>query len=49
MPTPQTRQRFLVGGSVYDGWTTVPDRFKVDDRSRPDANRSTAFIFRFVW
>ena len=49
LPTPQTRQRFLVGGSVYDGWTTVPDRFKVDDRSRPDANRSTAFIFRFAW
>lgn len=41
--------RFLVGGSVYDGWSTVPDRFKVVDPDKPDADRSTAGIFRFVW
>lgn len=41
--------RYLIGGSVYDGWTTVPDRFKVDDPDRPDPNKSTAAIFRFVW
>jgi polar amino acid transport system substrate-binding protein len=49
MPTPKSRQRFLLGGSIYDGWTTVPDRFKVEDPKRPDPNRSTAFIFRFAW
>ena len=48
-PTPKTQQRFLLGGSIYDGWTTVPDRFKVDDPKRPDPNRSTAVIFRFAW
>jgi polar amino acid transport system substrate-binding protein len=46
---PRSDQRFLIGGSVYDGWTTVPDRFKVEDPKRPDPNRSTAVIFRFVW
>jgi polar amino acid transport system substrate-binding protein len=48
-PTPKTQQRFLFGGSIYDGWTTVPDRFKVEDPKRPDPNRSTAVIFRFAW
>jgi polar amino acid transport system substrate-binding protein len=47
--TPKTRQRFLLGGSIYDGWTTVPDRFKVVDPSQPDSDRSTLGIFRFVW
>ena len=48
-PTPKSQGRFLLGGSIYDGWTTVPDRFKVDDPKRPDPNKSTAFIFRFAW
>ena len=49
MPTPKTEGRFLLGGSIYDGWTTVPDKFKVEDPKRPDPNRSTAVIFRFAW
>jgi ABC-type amino acid transport substrate-binding protein len=49
LPTPTTQQRFLIGGSIYDGWTTVPDKFKVEDPKRPDPNRSTAIIFRFAW
>jgi polar amino acid transport system substrate-binding protein len=49
LTTPKTQQRYLLGGSIYDGWTTVPDRFKVDDPQRPDPNRSTAGIFRFAW
>ena len=48
-PTPKNQGRFLLGGSVYDGWTTVPDKFKVDDPKQPDPNKSTAFIFRFAW
>ena len=42
-------QRILIGGSVYDGWTQVPDRYKVEDPKRPDPNKATAGIFRFVW
>jgi polar amino acid transport system substrate-binding protein len=49
LPTPKAQGRFLLGGSIYDGWTTVPDKFKVEDPKRPDPNRSTAFIFRFAW
>ena len=49
-PMPKTRRgAFFLGGSIYDGWTTVPDKFKVNDPKRPDPNRSTAFIFRFAW
>jgi polar amino acid transport system substrate-binding protein len=48
-PTPRTQQRFLIGGSVYDGWTRVPDRFKVPEPDVPDLNRSTVGIFRFAW
>ena len=48
-PVSKAEGRFLIGGSIYDGWTSVPDRFKVDDPKRPDPNRSTAAIFRFVW
>ncbi len=48
-PTPKAQGRFLLGGSVYDGWTTVPDKFKVDDPKQPDPNKATAFIFRFAW
>ncbi|HSC25652.1 MAG TPA: transporter substrate-binding domain-containing protein [Vicinamibacterales bacterium] len=48
-PEPKTEGRFLLGGSIYDGWTTVPDRFKVEDPQRPDPNKAMAGIFRFVW
>ena len=48
-PTPKASSAFYLGGSIYDDWTTVPDRFKVDDPKRPDPNRSTAVIFRFAW
>jgi polar amino acid transport system substrate-binding protein len=48
-PTLKSEQRFMVGGSVYDGWTKVPDKYKVEDPKWPDPNKSTAFIFRFAW
>jgi polar amino acid transport system substrate-binding protein len=48
--TPQeTPSRFYVGGSIYTDWASVPNRYKVDDPKRPDPDRSTASIFRFVW
>jgi polar amino acid transport system substrate-binding protein len=49
MPTPKTDKRYLIGGSIYDGWTTVPDKFKVEDPKRPDPYKSTGVIFRFAW
>ena len=48
-PKPIEKGRFLIGGSIYDGWTAVPDRFKVEDPKRPDPNKATLGIFRFVW
>ena len=48
-PPLQSNQRFMFGGSVYDGWTKVPDRYKVEDPDRPDPNKSTGIIFRFTW
>lgn len=47
--TSNTSQRFFIGGSVYDGWTAVPDKFKVGDTIWPDSSRSSAVLFRFVW
>jgi polar amino acid transport system substrate-binding protein len=44
-----TRPRFLIGGSIYSDWATVPNRYKVEDPNRPDPSRSTASIFRFTW
>jgi polar amino acid transport system substrate-binding protein len=44
-----SQQRFMIGGSIYDGWTQVPDRFKVEDPKRPDPNKATLGIFRFAW
>ena len=48
-PQPIVKGRFLIGGSIYDGWTTVPDRYKVEDPKRPDPNKATLGVFRFVW
>jgi polar amino acid transport system substrate-binding protein len=48
-PTTRTAQHFFVGGSVYDGWTAVPDKFKVGDPTWPDSSRSSAMLFRFTW
>lgn len=52
MPTLQpgtSQQRFFIGGSIYNGWTAVPDRYKVYDSQRPDPSRSSGTIFRFSW
>jgi len=48
-PAATTPSRFYVGGSIYTDWATVPNRYKVEDPRYPDADRSTASIFRFVW
>jgi polar amino acid transport system substrate-binding protein len=48
-PRPIVKGRFLIGGSIYDGWTAVPDRFKVEDPRRPDPSKAMLGIFRFTW
>ena len=41
--------RFYLGGSFYTDWASVPNRYKVDDPTRPNADRSTASVFKFGW
>ena len=41
--------RFYLGGTFYTDWASVPNRYKVDDPKRPNADRSTASIFKFGW
>jgi polar amino acid transport system substrate-binding protein len=48
-PTGKTSQRFFLGGSFYDGWTAVPEKYKGGDPMRPNPNRSSEVLFRFAW
>jgi polar amino acid transport system substrate-binding protein len=49
-PEAASGPRFYVGGNTYENWASVPERYKTGDRNEgPDANRSTASIFRFTW
>ena len=45
----QGQDRYFLGGAVYNGWSSVPDRYKVDDLNRPDHTHPTARIFTFTW
>ena len=42
-------ERYFFGGAVYNGWSSVPDRYKVDHLDRPDNVHPTARIFTFSW
>jgi polar amino acid transport system substrate-binding protein len=46
-----TKPRFLVGGSIYQEWASVPDHYKLTgaDQMMPNPARSTGTVFRFVW
>jgi polar amino acid transport system substrate-binding protein len=49
---PQPRpapQRFYIGGTTYDNWAAVPERYKVEDPLHRDPSRSVAPIFKFTW
>jgi len=49
---PQPRpapQRFYIGGTTYDNWAAVPERYKVEDPLHRDPTRSVAPIFKFTW
>jgi len=43
------QERYFFGGAVYNGWSSVPDRYKTDYLDRPDAVHPTARIFSFSW
>jgi polar amino acid transport system substrate-binding protein len=44
-----TSQRFYFGGTTYNSWAAVPDRYKVDDPLHKDPSRSVVPIFKFSW
>ncbi len=47
--SPTEPKRYFFGGAIYNGWSSVPDRYKVTDSRRPDPNRPVARIFTFTW
>ena len=46
---PDAARRFYFGGSIYEGWSTVPERYKAPDPGRPDPRRRTVRLFTFTW
>jgi polar amino acid transport system substrate-binding protein len=49
-PPPRTEgPRYYVGGSIYEGWSAVPERYKVRRPNEPDPSRSGFNVFRFEW
>jgi polar amino acid transport system substrate-binding protein len=45
----KNQERYFFGGAVYNGWSSVPDHYKVDDLGRTDPQHPTARIFTFSW
>ena len=46
---PDATRRFYFGGNIYEGWSTVPERYKLPDPSRPERRRRAVTIFSFTW
>jgi polar amino acid transport system substrate-binding protein len=44
-----TQQRFYFGGQVWEGWSSVPARFKVGDPSQTPWGATVSPIFAFKW
>ena len=49
IPEPERPRRFHVGGNIYNGWSTVPDRYKIPDFSRPSRQQPAGVFFTFTW
>lgn len=47
--TPPELERYFFGGSVYNGWSSVPDKYKVDHLDRADHTHPTARVLTFSW
>jgi polar amino acid transport system substrate-binding protein len=49
-PQPRGNEpRFYFGGTVYQGWQTVPERYKAPDYTQPETVRPSGSIFSFSW
>jgi polar amino acid transport system substrate-binding protein len=49
-PQPRSSdQRFYFGGSTYNSWGAVPDKYKVEDPLHKDPSQSVIPIFEFTW
>lgn len=46
---PASSQRFYFGGQVYDGWTSVPDRYKVANAGKTPWGGTVVPAFTFKW
>jgi ABC-type amino acid transport substrate-binding protein len=46
---PEGPKRFFLGGQVYEGWTNVPDRYKVMDANRTALGTQIVPVFTFKW
>jgi len=48
-PKLSEKTGFYVGGSLYQDWASVPNRYKVLYSTDPDPGRSSGSIFTFRW
>jgi polar amino acid transport system substrate-binding protein len=46
---PAGPKRFYLGGNVYEGWTNVPDKYKVLDSKRTMEGTQIVPLFSFKW
>jgi hypothetical protein len=48
-PKLEVPKRFFLGGQVYEGWTNVPDKYKVMDANRTALGTQVVPVFSFKW
>jgi polar amino acid transport system substrate-binding protein len=46
---PESKKRFYLGGQVYEGWTNVPDRYKVIAKDKTVWGSQVAPVFSIKW
>jgi polar amino acid transport system substrate-binding protein len=49
VPAQKGKVDYYIGGNIYETWLAVPDAYKQVNPNHPDARRSTASLFKFVW
>jgi hypothetical protein len=47
--SPETKRRYFFGGTVYNEWAAVPEKYKNYDPQRPDPDIDTVRVFTFTW
>jgi len=48
-PPQPNQKRYLFGGTVYNDWAAVPEKYKNYDPQRPEPGLATAHIYKFSW